>query len=254
MTGTNKTIAERLREAVKQHRHCDVDIIGNALGRVVICDDERFCGECKAEWFSALADAIEAEQADLRKQMDFERDTAMRERDCLCDRIEELEKSQLPEGIQWPRFEDGELVKFGDEYVNAQGNKSDVQRIQFTANGFKINRGQKRNVFQEYGEPVKRPEPEVLDADGVPIKVGDTVYGQSDSKEWQVVGFVYSSEHSVVATSGKSKRDLRPEWLTHRKPDTFESVVGEMLADFDGSDSIELDGYFDRLRKLLGGE
>lgn len=30
--------------------------------------------------------------------------------------------------------------------------------------------------------------------------------------------------------------------------------VAEMLADFDGSDTIELDGYFDRLRKLLGGE
>ena len=31
-------------------------------------------------------------------------------------------------------------------------------------------------LYGKYGERVKRPAPEVLDADGVPIKVGDTVY------------------------------------------------------------------------------
>ena len=365
----NKTVAERLREAVKQRRRCDVDIIGNALGRAVICDSERPCFECEAEWFNALADAIEAEQADLREKSEFERDASRKERDCLCKRIEELErktseykrrldfrkeladengvvlkglrdlantgkhhsnaewrrivmrltenaedyanrviaearertktehdgvdvdallkvademaneacippykrpshlhmdyvanwwrritdaiknaKPQLPEGIEWPRFEDGQPVKIGDEFLNNKGNTATVTRIALSEKHFTINKGQGR-ICKTYGNRIKRPEPEVLDADGVPIKVGDTVYwtkgGNAKTVKRIVDGFI-EVEESIAR--------LFPEQLTHRKPDTFKSVVEEMLTDFDSHDTIELDGYFDRLRKLMGGE
>lgn len=329
MNTTTKTVAERLREAVKQRQHCDVDIIGNALGRAVICDSERPCFECEAEWFNALADTIEAEQAELREKLDFNLDSFRKERDCLSDYIKKIEsqsvdiaafellcdkldcgspdmqgiakqirkamngaertktehdgvdvdallklagyfdyafgatdwakrirdavkgaKPQLPEGIKWPRFEDGELVKIGNEVTYPDGLKHEVKQFWFEDGKYLLGDslfGLK--VGGKYGESVKRPEPEVLDADNVPIKVGDTVWyvGGGNAKTVKRIadGFV-EVEESIAR--------LFPEQLTHRKPDTFKSVVEEMLTDFDSHDTIELDGYFDRLRKLMGGE
>lgn len=234
MTGTNKTIAERLREASVKVGHCFT--IPSIFGKT--CEDFNSCRGCYEYSYNAIADAIEAEQDELRKQLDFQRDF-QRERDCLCARIEELEKSQIPEGIQWPRFEDGALVKLGDEFVNTKGNTSTVTRIALSEFHYTINKGQGR-ICKTYGKPVKRPEPEVLDADGVPIKVGDTVYGQSDGKAWEVIGFDHYNTHCVIGECGGATRDLRPEWLSHKAP----------VLDADGmpikvGDTVYAPGYFD---------
>lgn len=82
---------------------------------------------------------------------------------------------QLPEGIEWPRFEDGELVKMDHNFMNAIWDKNGpdswvVTSIEFESSGRAIIRA--KNVFEEdcdkielnRGERVKRPEPEVLDA------------------------------------------------------------------------------------------
>ena len=49
-------------------------------------------------------------------------------------------KPQLPEGIEWPRFEDGELVKFGDEFEKPNGGIESVECVSFA-------RGKDRDIF-----------------------------------------------------------------------------------------------------------
>lgn len=77
----------------------------------------------------------------------------------------------------WPRFEDtGDPVMVGGAYIDGSGDCNIIVAVRICdvcvdlvgedgfLTGFKP------------GERVKRPAPEALDADGVEIKVGDTVY------------------------------------------------------------------------------
>lgn len=47
----------------------------------------------------------------------------------LVERTRALFERQLPEGVEWPRFEDGELVGFGDYYVGCDGVAHEVKGI-----------------------------------------------------------------------------------------------------------------------------
>ena len=80
-----------------------------------------------------------------------------------------------------------------------------------------------------YCERVKRPAPEVLDADGVPIKVDDTVYFvDGDARPLTV--------ERIDANGGEPAVDLvyagqilrwhsaNPEKLTHERPDSWERI------------------------------
>ena len=122
-------------------------------------------------------------------------------------------KPQLPEGIEWPRFEDGELVKFVDKFVYDLGMVDEARHFHFYDDEFHLN-----CVLEcDYGEPVKRPEPEVLDADGVPIKVGDTVYATFSDRAMAVERI---DKTYVYHDGGFTRADS----VTHRKPDTFGDI------------------------------
>ena len=249
---TSKTVAERLRDAVKTRKSCSVDIIGNALGRAVVCDNAKSCFECEAEWFNALADMIEAEQVQA------------------VSKALKGAKPQLPEGVIWPRFEDGELVKFGDEvFISEAENKTiKVDEIRLYSERFYINGTTCDGTWLftpilSSVTPVKRPEPEVLDADNVPIKVGDTVYDVRDGSKWTVSHIenadmvLLNNAHQVYVNN-----------LTHRKPDTQEAIDADCWVD--AKDYCEKYGVktewpkhygkakcehlLARQRKLLGGE
>lgn len=65
----------------------------------------------------------------------------------------------------------------------------------------------------------------VYGADGVEIAVGDTVWAKRDGRKWTVVGFDFSKRHSVIAVDDSDiKRELKPEWLTHTEPDSWERL------------------------------
>lgn len=185
-------------------------------------------------------------------------------RDAVKGATFEQAKPQLPEGVEWPRFDDGELVKFGDEFYH-DGITDTVEQFTFREAGFWVyGNGVPAWELYSWGEPVKRPEPDVLDADGVPIMVGDTVwYGGKEL----VVKSIHANEYCAegeepehLVWCGEYVKDTYPlhhiaDQLTHRKPDTFESVAAEMLAEIDGNDNgPEIDGYLARFRKLMGGE
>lgn len=251
MTGT-KTVAERLREITPDQVYCEADYI-----EYVLTGERKKCpGGCKGCFRSSidrLADAIEAEQSER----------------------------QLSEGIEWPRFEDGELVKFGDKFDHVEGYRNiPVERITFRADGW-VDVSQRGGIYQPLrpGERLKRPEPEVLDADGVPIKVGDTVWDISGEKEGVVerVGELntrYGYRNVAVLWPGYTAPYLeQSDQLTHRKPDTQEAIeddttlppkeycnryqlLGADGAYFDDAEAIEAmcKHLIERTRKLMGGE
>lgn len=134
---------------------------------------EETCRDCMIKMVTAIADRIDAER-------------------------------ELPEGVEWPRFEDGELVKMGDE-VEYKGETMRVYLATLDADGWALwcsREGIDGRLSGSYGERVKRPAPKVLDADGVPIEVGDTVWATYNG-----------CKHIVMSVC--SDGSLHPEILTN---------------------------------------
>lgn len=147
----------------------------------------------------------------------------------------ELRKRAMPEGMEWlvdawPRFKDDAPVRLLD-YFERYGEENGVSAVTVYADGsFALN-------FLAYskGERVNRPAPKVLDADGVEIRVGETVYllpgdwcdkfpclGYHGDEEMAVF-----SLHANHVEGGIGCRDTRrlkgtcypqPSQLTHRAP------------------------------------
>lgn len=135
-----------------------------------------------------------------------------------------MSEQQLPAGIEWPRFEDGALVHHHDQIMH-DGRAETVQAIYFYKPGHVILSlvGVDYEILHHLfdGETVERPP--VLDKDGQEIEVGDTVYG-GDGKEWHVTGFDWGGAYAVAAYHGDTVRQLKPEWLTHERPDSWERL------------------------------
>lgn len=244
-----KTIAERLRE-IENMDGCDVMRVVRASGweKPPCVSSGDTCTECSTKILLRLADAIETE-------------------------LNTSKSRELPEDIEWPRFEDGELVKFGDEFLNTKGNTATVTRIALSEKHFTINKGQGR-ICKTYGNRIKRPEPEVLDADGVPVKVGDTVWFPREKEPLFVNRIHPSGQLDLTYELGGwgGFGFVLPSEVTHRKPDTQEAIdddatvpaavycvrhgLVESDTDVDDATLLELHilDLLARQRKLLGGE
>lgn len=137
-------------------------------------------------------------------------------------------KREMPEGMEWPRFEDGELVKVGDE-VEFEGETMRVCLATLDADGWALwcsREGIDGRLSGSYGERVNRPAPKVLDADGVPIKVDDTVYFvDGDARPLTVERIDANGGEPTVdlVYAGQILRwhSVNPEKLTHERPDSW---------------------------------
>ena len=77
-----------------------------------------------------------------------------------------LDRRLMPEGMEWPRFDDGALVKLGDiALINGEADM--VEAVQLWIHGNPVIYGDNDWQQLKRGERVKRPAPKVLDADGV---------------------------------------------------------------------------------------
>lgn len=133
----------------------------------------------------------------------------------IADEIErEVDKYYLPR----PLFEDGEPVHTGDEtdhgtaWVIAVFGDGDwhVHTIDGTI-----------LKSEDYDSVLKRPSPKVLDADGVEIKVGDTVWDVRSGERFDVINVI--SKNCVHTVQGHAF--VHPdETLTHKMPDTQERI------------------------------
>ena len=165
------------------------------------CEEET-CRDCMIKMMTAIADRIDADRIDAERA--------------------------LPDDMKWPRFEDGGLVRIGDE-LEFEGKTMLVCDATFYADGWALwcdREDMSGRLYGKYGERVKRPVPKVLDADGVPIRVGDTVYFvDGDARPLTV--------ERIDANGGEPAVDLvyagqilrwhsaNPEKLTHERPDSW---------------------------------
>ena len=102
--------------------------------------------------------------------------------------IAEMRPRLMPEGVEWPRFEDGEPVKPGSEF--GYGTRLDAQEVTsilFTSEGCFIEPDYSWEcddyalcvdyaLMVKQGQRVKRPAPKALDSEGVECNVGDAVW------------------------------------------------------------------------------
>ena len=175
MTEEKKGVSAWLRGIVdesygKESRPLCTGITKTFFG--IECREMPTCGSCILAMLTAIADRIDAERA-------------------------------LPDGMEWPRFEDGELVKMDDK-IEFEGKTMLVCDATFYADGWALwcdCEDMSGRLYGKYGERVKRPAPKVLDADGVPIKVGDTVWATYNGRK-----------HIVMAVC--SDGSLHPEMVT----------------------------------------
>lgn len=200
MKSEKQGAAELLREMSQLLRtfgkfNCK-DLMTDEFGISSPCDGRR-CRDCYADMFERIADRIDAERA-------------------------------LPEGMEWPRFEDGGLVRIGDE-LEFEGKTMLVCDATLYADGWALwcdREDMSGRLCGKYGERVKRPAPEVLDADGVPIKVGDTVYFvDGDARPLTVERIDANGGEPAVdlVYAGQILRwhSVNPEKLTHERPDSW---------------------------------
>lgn len=145
----------------------------------------------------------------------------------------ELDKRLMPPGMEWPRFEDGAMVVSGDKVMGDDGDDSahTVWTIRFCKNS-----GWAYRLNDEYDRPihtswmpcthrVKRPEQDVIGADGLPIKVGETMYGIGREQDVYAVVSTRANDQqgrfSVECEDGTGEKCMvDPSQLTHTTPDT----------------------------------
>ena len=135
--------------------------------------------------------------------------------------ISSVTKRLMPYGYEWPVYENGNLVKFGDWFTDTMGNIDRVEYISFEAHNYFSLHGRNGISTYQMGDRVKQPV--IKGKDNEVIRIYETVYGQ-DGKTWLVTGFNYNSSYSVRGNNGDCIRDLKPEWLSHEKPMTPEDI------------------------------
>ena len=204
---TAPTMDERRAVALKMRMYkCPVlpshQTTREAVDAVVECmglDGEEVC--TVRQFLDKLADLIdpgEGMDEDCCEALDWVREHGG---------LDAVEARLIPEGMEWPRFKDGEPVRFLDDFER-YGDENGIGTVTMYSDGsFALN-------FRAYskGERVKRPAPKVLDADGVEIREGDTVYHVKDGSEMTVYGI--EGEWLVVSVGGRVRHDI----VTHRAP------------------------------------
>lgn len=194
----------------------------------------------------------------------------------VCERIER-EDAERGSGLSevermildaWPRFEDGSPVWFGDAVEAHHDGAIVVEAIEFS-------RGKVCVKDAEDGDwdtsmyamhPLKRPAPKVLDADGVEIKVGDTVWCDEDNDQCEVIE-VGGGTVRVRYQNGYTLEHY-PSQLTHTRPDSWEQLeedagedpfrycktVGKRLDTFDNAEVFKSADIVRRAKALAGVE
>ena len=176
--------------------------IAEAFG--IDCEHERTCRDCITKMMTAIADRIDADRIDAERA--------------------------LPDDMKWPRFEDGGLVRIGDE-LEFEGKTMLVCDATFYADGWALwcdREDMSGRLHGSYGECVERPAPKVLDADGVQIKVGDTVYFVDGAGVRHAVkDIIFEPGGAFVGIIDEKVRCplmVNPDTLTHERPDSWEKL------------------------------
>lgn len=174
--------------------------------------------------------------------------------------MEAMRPRLMPEGMEWPCFDDGEPVRIGDEYADTFGANT-VSIIEFGDGYSAINPntpgGYVVGKFEgAHGRYVPRPAPKVLDADGVEIREkrdawwiceGDERGVHAERLRVETIGPNGLIECSPY--NGGTWVYLEPSELYVNKPvlaaDGKPLEVGQMVYDKDTGDRFEVSGFSD---------
>lgn len=158
---------------------------------------------------------------------------------------DEIERSY----IQLPCDPEGKPWKIGDEAISGEGETFIVQGVGYTDGLSYLVNVDSGTVYD--AEWCKRPQPKILDADGVEIKVGDTVWFLYGDHHKFVVDRIYE-DHSlgwIVADGGDKERYFQPTKLAHKEPDSLQKLLTDM-EDLQEVDDV-VPEWIDRLSALI---
>lgn len=154
----------------------------------------------------------------------------------------------------WPRFEEGKPVMVGDRFIDHRVNERTVRSVIVNDDGVELRTFDGTFDWHETGERVKSPIQSVLDADGVEIRAGDTVWFRSLStgdrmRKATVTGFGEHSLDGPLATlqdEAGGTWHIDPKKVTHVQPDSWERL--EEDAEFNDETGI-VGGNLDIVRR-----
>lgn len=137
----------------------------------------------------------------------------------------------------WPRFEDGAPVDIGSEALLPGGTGGcRVSRVAVDECGWSVYGFGGRTAVGVVATRVRRPP--VLGKDGKAIEPGEVVWGE-DGLNWLVTAIRWDNLPYVVeATALGEVKQLKPGWLTHEAPDSWQRLeedAGKGACDYFGS-------------------
>lgn len=131
----------------------------------------------------------------------------------------ELDKRLMPPGMEWPRWDDSKPISHYDTLEDATAICLALDGSCYSLH-YDMPDGERVCLF-DGSERIKRPEPEVLGADGKPIKVGETVYDGTGNRHLVVE---VDTDRALVEFDGEPKRGWCASFITHTPPDTQERI------------------------------
>ena len=131
--------------------------------------------------------------------------------------LAEVEKRLMPEGMEWPKV-DGKPVDFNTCYGPSLGVLEAVSIYNNGACEVMSHDGIVKNATE-----IHVSKPKVVDADGVEIKQGDTVYVLGFGEPLTVKGFT-DDGRVLMSFHGENSLGYKPSKLTHEQPDTWERL------------------------------
>ena len=218
-----RKVASRLRDLIDD---LFTDINWTTLKQAVFGDAN---GRMRADVVGMLADLIDPGADTTVSAYDLLPDADRAVLDWVAGRggLDGIRKRLMPEGMEWPRFEDGEPVRVGDEFADGRGNTRRCLSVELTHVTDDMYNAlvywsddpcEYLLVCMWQGESVQRPAPKVLDADGVEIVVGDDLYSVEGGLKFHV-GCI-DTRNGKIATAMMFAIDkwADPSLFTHRAP------------------------------------
>lgn len=194
---------------------------------------EHWSGRVAQSHVHNMAERHKAKIARMQRHIEFVQGKCRERQEriaALNKAVADMRPRLMPEGMEWPCFEDSEPVRIGDEFTDGLGRPCICTSVELLGYEERArdalvhwdddDPNNAMLVCMASGDRVKRPAPKVLDADGVEIRVGDTVWHVSNGIEFTVVGLPKSEEYQAVKLrlDDGAFTGLDPDQLTHRAP------------------------------------
>lgn len=223
LAAAKRDLTDEAREAVERLHAVSHENVMRSTNHALAAFDElcNAVGVIRGMTYTGTLDAIcnriieliehggkrDADVAALRELADEVQDAIMAE----------LDKRLMPPGMAWPRWDDGRQVSHYDTLEDATAICLALDGSCYSLH-YDMPDGERVCLF-DGSERIKRPEPEVLGADGEPIRKGETVYDVATGDRYTVFGLP-PFNNGPVRLNGYRNSAISSCNLTHTRPET----------------------------------